>query len=391
MRIKTQLYRLAAGMALGVLTACGGGGGDTTSGGGGGGGITSYTFTAVAGASGVTPSANAGTFSFDSTGKVTNCLVGNITTCTGQLKANALNVQGQNNNGTVTVTFTGVSTSSPSSTDPNTLIAGTIEGNDGIDTFKGKFGGIKSTLMDDNMAKFAGVYGVTANTTVNGQPDTTQGHFSVDVTGNVFKCKVGHLVKCQGQLNLNPDKTSATFTISGDDAQSPVQVSATLKGQIDSSFKPTGTITGTDIEPNGTFPITGTFTGARDSDGGTKSLSNFAGTYAVGLAITVDGTPDSPVDGSFVIDAAGKVTACSFGWITTCSGVLTLNTDKVSVSYAITGSGTGTENNTVYKINAVFNGDISSNYILSGKISSGTVVTNGTSHALGGTMNGVKR
>lgn len=109
------------------------------------------------------------------------------------------------------------------------------------------------TSPTPNITNFAGTYNLTTN-------DGTGATISVDSTGNVSSCKVGTIVSCSGNLTLNPTSNTASFQISGNDGQTPIDTSASVNGTINSSGAVTGSYSGNSVSA-GAF--NGTFTGTQ--------------------------------------------------------------------------------------------------------------------------------
>lgn len=124
-----------------------------------------------------------------------------------------------------------------------------------------------TTPPTTTVAAFAGTY------TVSGGGVTVT--FTINASGTVTSCSsTGTLRVCSGSVSEN-----GVFKVSGNDGQSPVDITATLNGTINSSGAVSGTYSGTSVS-EGSF--SGNFTGNRTSSGTTNS----SGTGGVGLAGT---------------------------------------------------------------------------------------------------------
>ncbi len=145
----------------------------------------------------------------------------------------------------------------------------------------GSSGSTGSTGSTAGLSAFAGTY------TVSGAGST--GSFNVNTSGTVTGCSVGQIVQCTGQLALN-SSGGASFTISGNDGESPIDTRATLTGTINSSGVVTGNVSGSSAS-EGSFSssLSGSRTSSTTSTGGStggssSSSTGLRGTWCTNVA-----------------------------------------------------------------------------------------------------------
>jgi hypothetical protein len=109
------------------------------------------------------------------------------------------------------------------------------------------------TTAASSSSPFAGTYAVTGGGVGVG--------FIVNSSGVVTSCSSGTLVVCSGSVS-----SSGSFTITGNDGQSPVDITATLTGTISSAGAVTGTYSGNSVSSG---PLSGSFSG--NKTGGTTT------------------------------------------------------------------------------------------------------------------------
>jgi hypothetical protein len=112
---------------------------------------------------------------------------------------------------------------------------------------------LAGTAATSSSSSFAGTYTITGG--------GVSVSFVVNSSGAVTSCSNGTLVVCSGSVS-----SGGSFTITGNDGQSPVDVTATLKGSINASGAITGTYSGNSVSAGS---LSGSFTGAKS--GGTTT------------------------------------------------------------------------------------------------------------------------
>jgi hypothetical protein len=268
MRIKTQLYRLAAGMALGVLTACGGGGGDISP---VSNSLTTATIADTYKIDGVfyvnsASATKSGHIKIADDGTISTCHINEIVKCSGTVTPSA-------DAKTATVQFTGNDGAAPDSAGAVSInVSGTLANDysftstsvSGVIVGKGNITG-NFTGGKEPRAIYAGNYAVHASVkNSDGTSANVDGSFVLSTYGTVRSCSVGQLTHCIGKLTMSADKQSASFDIAADDGATPVVVSGHLTGSINgSTFQfSNGQLSGTDSGPPA-VTFTGAFTGGQ--------------------------------------------------------------------------------------------------------------------------------
>ena len=191
--------------------------------------------------------------------------------------------------------------------------------------------------------------------------------------------------------SLAYDNNVATFTVTNTNGTS----STTLKGSVDNFFKVTATVSSKDTSTNDS--TTGNIVGWKNKSTRTNSLQDFAGTYNISvpslvyrdadkgaIVATSDSTKyPTSVSGTVSIGNDGKVSSCSIGGFTNCTGGLVLkhNEDNGALftisannaanpnntsSATLWGTFTGSVDNTTKKASGTVNARIKDSYKFSG-------------------------
>ena len=247
-----------------------------------------------------------------------------------------------------------------------------------------------------NQSEFQGTY--TVNTTFystdvdsNGvstffPPETKTATFKV-ANDNTITC-TGDLTSCSGSLTIDKNNV-ATFTITKDNTS--------LSGSIDNSFKVTATLSSNKTIDGINKTTSGNTVGWKNKSTRTNSLQDFAGTYNISvpslvyrdadkgaIVATSDSTKyPTSVSGTVSIGNDGKVSSCSIGGFTNCTGGLVLkhNEDNGALftisannaanpnntsSATLWGTFTGSVDNTTKKASGTVNARIKDSYKFSG-------------------------
>ncbi len=219
-------------------------------------------------------------------------------------------------------------------------------------------------------------------------PETKTVKFTV-AEDYAITCSTDPLTGCTGSLAY--DNNVATFTVTNTNGTS----STTLKGSVDNFFKVTATVSSKDTSTNDS--TTGNIVGWKNKSTRTNSLQDFAGTYNISvpslvyrdadkgaIVATSDSTKyPTSVSGTVSIGNDGKVSSCSIGGFTNCTGGLVLkhNEDNGALftisannaanpnntsSATLWGTFTGSVDNTTKKASGTVNARIKDSYKFSG-------------------------
>jgi hypothetical protein len=161
---------------------------------------------------------------------------------------------------------------------------------------------LTGTAATTSSSPFAGTY------TVSGGGVTVT--FVVDSKGTVTSCASGTLVVCSGSVS-----SSGSFTITGNDGQQPVDISATLTGSITTAGVVSGTYTGKSVSSGS---LSGSFSGSKSGGGttgggtGTGSSGSYMGATGIpGFADFPSPAMSSTTTGTmFTLTAGGDL----WGW-----------------------------------------------------------------------------
>ncbi len=267
----SQIFRplmLAAFVA--GLSACGGGSDESDTG-----GSTQQPVSTIASYAGQydlqTEDGTALTITVDANGRVTSC--GSAYTCEGALvlkpggREASLSLSGNDGQGSsgVRVTVeanvdgTGVVTGTWAAQSSEGPSNGTLSGQKKPGGTGSSGGGTSATI-----ASFAGKYNLRAD-------EGTTLQFTAANDGSVQSC-VGEVVYvCSGRVTLDAGGQGASFTISGNDGERPIDTRVTLNGKID-------------LQGN----VTGSYSGTSESEGGFRG--SLSGTREGGTSTTAPGT-----------------------------------------------------------------------------------------------------
>jgi hypothetical protein len=160
-------------------------------------------------------------------------------------------------------------------------------------TYQGSVSATTPSATGLTLASFAGAY------TVKAADDPTPVKFTVDASGKVTVCNAGGLVRCSGTMVFNAASNAASFTINGDDGQSPVDTTSILTGKVASDGSVTGSYTYKSASEGSGG---GTFTGARDA--GAPGASSGGSTTACFNALV--GAWSHPVGGTWSFTAPNR-------------------------------------------------------------------------------------
>ena len=144
-----------------------------------------------------------------------------------------------------------------------------------------------------SLAKFAGTY------TVHATDDPTPVSFTVDSAGKISTCNADGLKRCSGNMTFNASDNSASFTVSGDDGQSPVDTTVSVSGKVQKD----GSVTGSyNFKSKTEGDGAGAITGKRDAGAPTPGGTGGTGGSAMACFNSLLGTWSHPVAGTWTFD-----------------------------------------------------------------------------------------
>lgn len=282
------------------LSACGGGGDSNDSSGGTGGGTEQPAGTLASYAGQYDLQTEDGTvlsITVDQNGRVTSC--GAAYTCEGTLalkpggREASLTLSGSDGQGAA-----GLRVSLDASIDAGGGVTGTWAAQSSEGNSSGKLTGQKKPSgtgtgggASATLASFAGQYNLRADEGVTLQ-------FTAGNDGSIKSC-VGEVVyACNGSITLDAGGQGASFTVSGNDGEQPIDTRVTLNGKIDLQGNVTGSYSGTS-QSEGSF--SGTLSGTREGAPSTTPPGSAQG------CATLAGTWTSPQSGTWVFSGSKAV------------------------------------------------------------------------------------